>query len=122
MFANEYSIHVGDRVYDYTPAKKAETTYKLVCSFVGPYRVLELWDTKVDVKLTSKPFAKPIWVPLSRVRLSLTEISNWFQLSNNDTNTNNGTEDIEVFAADENAEKLEWSKEANIAEQAQAKE
>ena len=83
------------------------------CPFVGPYRVLKLYDTVIDVRLISKPFAKPIWVALGRVRLCPAEIPDQFQLPTSDTNTNNGTKDVEVCAVDENAEKLEQNGEDN---------
>ena len=98
---------MGDRVYVYTPAKKTGTAYKFACPFVGPYRVLKLYDTGIDVRLISKLFAKPIRVALGRVRLCPAEIPDQFQLPTSDTNTNDGTEDVEVCAVDENTEKLE---------------
>lgn len=73
--ANEPSIREGDRVYVYTPAKKSGAAYKFARPFVGPYRVLKRFDTGVDVRLVSKPFAKPIRVALSRVRMCPVEIS-----------------------------------------------
>ena len=57
-FANEHSIHVGDQVYVYPPAKKVGTAYKFACPFVGPYRVLKLYNTSVELRLISKPFVK----------------------------------------------------------------
>ena len=58
--ANEPNIHEGDRVYVYTPIKKSGAAYKFVRPFIGPYQVLKRYDTRVDVRLVSKPFAKPI--------------------------------------------------------------
>ena len=105
-FANEHAICVGDRVYVCTPAKKTGTAYKFACPFVGPYRFM-LYDTGVDERLISKPFAKPFRVALGRVRLCPAEIPDRFQLPTSDTNANDGTEDVEVCTVDENAEKLE---------------
>ena len=61
-------------MYVYTPAKKSGAAYKFARPFVGPYRVLKRYDTGVDVCLVSKPFAKPIRVALSRVRICPAEI------------------------------------------------
>ena len=72
--ANEPNIREGDRVYVYTPAKKSGAAYKFARPFVGPYRVLKRYDTGVDICLVSKPFAKPIRVALSRVRMCPAEI------------------------------------------------
>ena len=72
--ATEPNIRKGDRVYVYTPAKKSGTAYKFARPFVGPYRVLKKYETGVDVRLVSKPFAKPIRVALSRVRMCPEEI------------------------------------------------
>ena len=72
--ATEPNIRKGDRVYVYTPAKKSGTAYKFARPFVGPYRVLNKYETGVDVRLVSKPFAKPIRVALSRVRMCPEEI------------------------------------------------
>ena len=96
-FASKHSICVGDQVYVYTPAKKTGTAYKFACLFVGPYRVLKLYDTGIDVRLISKPFARPIQVALGRVRLCPVEIPNRFQVPTSDTNTIDGTEDVEVI-------------------------
>ena len=54
---------------------------------------------------------KLIQVALGRIRLCPTETPNWFQLPSSDTNTNNGTEHVEVCAVDKNAKKLEQSEE-----------
>ena len=75
----------------YTPPKKVGTAYKFTCPFVSPYRVLKLYDTGVDVRLISKPFAKSIQVTLGRVGLCPAEIPDRFKLLANDTNTNDGT-------------------------------
>ena len=64
----------GDRVYVYTLARKSVKAYKLACPFVEPYQVLRKYETGVDVHLVSKPFAKPIRVALSGVRMRLEEI------------------------------------------------
>ena len=37
-------VHVGDRVFIYTPSEKKGKAYKFACPFVGPYRVLETCD------------------------------------------------------------------------------
>ena len=58
--ASEPSIREGDRVYIYTPARKSGNAYKFARPFVGPYRVVKRHDTGVEVRLVSKPFAKPI--------------------------------------------------------------
>lgn len=37
-------VHVGNRVFIYTPSEKKGKSYKFACPFVGPYRVLETYD------------------------------------------------------------------------------
>ena len=79
---------------------------------MGPYRVLKLYDTGVDIRLISKPFAKPIWIALGRVRLCPAEIPDRFELpisgkTTNDKTTCDSTEDVEVCVVDKNTEKLE---------------
>ena len=97
---------MGEWVYVYTSAKKVGTAYKYACPFVGPYRVLKLYHTEVEIRLISKPFAKPIRVALGRDRLCPAEIPDWFQLPTSDKNTNNVIEYVGVCVLDENAEKL----------------
>ena len=65
---------------------------------------------------------KLIQVALGRIRLCPTETPNWFQLPSSDTNTNNGTEHVEVCAVDKNSKKLEQSEEDSREERARAKE
>ena len=84
--------------------------------------MLKLYDTGVDVRLISKPFAKPIQVVLSRVRLCLAEILDRFQLPTSNINAKDGTEDVEVCVVDENAEKLEQNEEDNEEVVTQAKD
>ena len=58
-------VHVGDRVFVYTPSEKRGKAYKFACPFVGPYRVLELYDNGVKLKWIDKPKAQPIQVALN---------------------------------------------------------
>ena len=54
--------------------KKTGKAYKFACPYVGPYRVLELYNNGASVKLISKPNDSPIRVALNRVRLCPDEI------------------------------------------------
>jgi len=67
-------VHVGDQVFVYTPAEKTGKAYKFACPYMGPYRVLELYNNGASVKLISKPNDSPIRVALNQVRLCLDEI------------------------------------------------
>jgi len=61
-------------VFVYTPSEKRGKAYKFACPFVGPYRVLELYDNGVKLKRIDKPKAQQIRVALNRVRLCPAEI------------------------------------------------
>lgn len=74
------NIRVRDRGFVYTLAEKTKA-YKFACPFVGPYRVLELFDNEVQVKVINKPSAQPIRVALNRVRLCLSEIKGATEIS-----------------------------------------
>jgi len=53
----------------YTPAEKTGKAYKFACPYVGPYRVLELYNNGASVKPISKLNDSPIRVALNWVRL-----------------------------------------------------
>ena len=67
-------VHVGDRVFVYTPSEKKGKAYKFACPYVGPYRVLEVYDNGARLKHIRKPNSQPIRVALNRVRLCPAEI------------------------------------------------
>ena len=58
-------VHVGDRVFIYTPSEKKGKAYKFACPFVGPYRVLEVYDNEAKLQHISKPNSQPIRVALN---------------------------------------------------------
>ena len=111
--ANEPNIREGDRVYVYTPAKKSGAAYKFARPFVGPYRVLKRFDTGVEVRLVSKPFAKPIRVALSRVRMCPVEIPEEPQQRSTPEELE---EHVNADVAEEDVEELEQPQEGNSAE------
>lgn len=67
-------VHVGDRVFVYTPSEKTGKAYKFACPFIGPYKVLELYDNGVKLMRISKPNSQPIRVALNPVRLCPAEV------------------------------------------------
>ena len=58
-------VHMGDRVFVYTPSEKKGKAHKFACLFVGPYRVLETYDNGAKLQHISKPNSQPIKVALS---------------------------------------------------------
>jgi len=60
----------------YTPAERTGKAYKFACPYKGPYRVLQLYDSGVQVKLVSKPNSESIGVALNRIHLCPAEIVN----------------------------------------------
>ena len=58
----------GDRVMVFMPAERQGKTWKLSRPFHGPYRVLHVTDTNVEVRLIDRPEDDTIFVHLNRVR------------------------------------------------------
>ena len=62
-------VHIGDRVFVYTPSEKKGKVYKFACPYVGLYRILEAYDNGARLKHIRKPNSQPIRVALNRVML-----------------------------------------------------
>ena len=65
---------VGDRVMVFMPSEKKGTTWKLARPFYGPYRVVDVTPTNVEVRLIDRPDDPTIFVALNRVRLCYPEL------------------------------------------------
>ncbi len=59
------SYSVGERVFVYMPGAKATKAYKFARRFYGPYRVVTLYDTGVEVCPVDRPQEIPIRVSLT---------------------------------------------------------
>ena len=68
-------LKVGDRVFVYNPSKKQGKAYKLARPYMGPYRILKLYDNGADLRLISKPAAASIRVSLHRIRMCPKEMA-----------------------------------------------
>ena len=55
----------------FMPAEQQGKAWKLSRSFHGPFRVLSVTDTNVEVRLIDHPKDDPIFVHLDRVRLRI---------------------------------------------------
>lgn len=62
------NVKPGDRVMVYMPGERRGKTWKLARPFHGPYRVVAVTDTNVEVRLVNRPLDQPIFVHLDRVR------------------------------------------------------
>ena len=62
------SVKVGDRVMVLMPSEIQGKDWKLTRPFHGPYRVLTVTPTNVEVRLVDNPSDKPIFVNLNRVK------------------------------------------------------
>ena len=73
--AKQPILKVGDRVFVCNPSKKQGKAYKLARPFMGPYRILKLYDNGADLRLISKPAAASIRVSLNLIRLCPKEMA-----------------------------------------------
>ena len=66
--AEEVKYSQGDRVMVYMPHEVTGKSWKFARPFFGPYRILSVTPTNVEVRLVDKPEEDPIFVSLDRVR------------------------------------------------------
>ena len=71
--SREVHLKPGDRVMVHMPSKAQGKKWKVARPFHGPYRVLKVTPTNVEVRLVDKPTAEPIFVALNRVCLCYLE-------------------------------------------------
>ena len=69
---------VGERVFVYMPAAKSTRAYKFARPFHGPYRVITVYETGLEVRPVNQPEKKPIRIAFNRVRRCPEEIPNTF--------------------------------------------
>ena len=74
--SKEVDLRVGDRVMVLMPAEKQGKNWKLSRPFLGPYRVLQITLTNVEVRMVDRPTSESIFVALDRVRKCYPEQSN----------------------------------------------
>ena len=67
-------LQVGDRVMVHMPQEKKGQTWKLSRPYHGPYRILAVTPTNVEVRLVDHPDDESIFVSLQRVRPCNTEL------------------------------------------------
>ena len=72
----EVDLKIGERVMVYMPIETQGPDRKLARPFHGPYRVLSLTPTNVEVRLVDNPTLDPIFVSLDRVRRCYPELGN----------------------------------------------
>ena len=72
--SKEQHYKVGDRVMVYMPNAKKGKAWKLARPFYGPYRVLSVTPTNVEVHPVDRPSSDSIFVSLDRVRPSYPEL------------------------------------------------
>ena len=70
---HDVSLKVGDRVMVLVPTEAKGEKRKLARPFHGPFQVLTVTPTNVEVRLVDDPKAAPIFVALDRVRLCYPE-------------------------------------------------
>ena len=73
--AKKASVRIGDRVMVHMPAESQGKDWKLCRPFHGPYRVLSVTPTNVEVRLVDAPTDEPIFVNLNQVHLCYPEQS-----------------------------------------------
>ena len=66
--AKKLNYRIGDRVMVYMPHESTGKAAKLARPFFGPFRILNITPTNVEVRLIDKPDEPSIFVSLSRVR------------------------------------------------------
>lgn len=69
-------IRPGDRVMVYMPSEKQGKDWKLSRPFHGPYRVLKVTPTNVEVRLVNRETDESIFVNRDRVHLCYPELNN----------------------------------------------
>ena len=48
-------VHVGDKSICLHPFREERQAYKFACPYIGPYRVLEVYDNEARLKHIRKP-------------------------------------------------------------------
>ena len=74
--SQELNLKPGDRVMVYMPLEKQGKARKVARPYYGPYRVLQVTPSNVQVRLVDKPTAQAIFVSLDRVRRCYPELKN----------------------------------------------
>ncbi len=69
---------VGERVFVYMPAAKASKAYKFARPFYGPYRVVTVYDTGLEVRPVDRPQETPFRISFVRVRRCPEQIPDTF--------------------------------------------
>ena len=72
--ASENQVQVGDRVMVLMPSELQGKDRKLARPYHGPYRVLSVTPTNVEVRLVDDPKDPPIFVALNRVTKCYSEL------------------------------------------------
>ena len=72
--SSDVSLKVGDGVMVEMPGEIRGNAWKLSRPFHGPYRVLSITPTNVEVRLADQPDADPMNVSLKRVRPCFDEL------------------------------------------------
>ena len=67
-FSKTVDVKPGDRVMVFMPAERQGKAWKLSRPFHGPYRVLNVTNTNVEVRLVDSPQDESMFVHLNRVR------------------------------------------------------
>ena len=74
--SKEVDLKVGNRVMVLIPAEKQGKNWNLSRPFPGPYRVLQITPTNMEVRLVDRLTSESIFVALDRVRKCYLEQSN----------------------------------------------
>ena len=74
--SKEVDLKVGDRVMVYMPQERKRKSRKVARPYFGPYRVLCVTPSNVEVRLVDKPTDPSIFVSLDRVRTCYPELRN----------------------------------------------
>jgi hypothetical protein len=72
--SKELDLKVRDRVMVYMPKEKKGKSRKVARPYFGPYRVLKVTPSNVEVRLVDKPAEPSIFVSLDRVRACYQEL------------------------------------------------
>ena len=72
--SKELDLKIGDRVMVYTPQEKKGKSRKVARPYFGPYHVLSVTPSNVEVRLVDKPAEPSIFVSLDRVRACYPEL------------------------------------------------
>ena len=65
--------HVGDRLFVCMPSAKTTKAYKFARPFHGPYRVVAVYDTGLEVRPVHLPPKDPSEMPLTGYDIALTD-------------------------------------------------